>query len=218
MFQIFIHSHTKVRMNLARLNKIWPIVGGVVATIITIIVLVLWNQGSSGSEIIFLYWLNLAVLMFHEFEEYVLPGGFKYFINHKTVLGVSDPRAKEPISDIVIIAINLGVWIIFIIAALLAKKAPWLGAGMILFNVINIVGHLLIFQKKKKGYNPGMITAVLMIPFLIFSFKVMFDQSILNTGEYLLASVIGLISGLSLPFAGLIIRKRALREQSSLGK
>ncbi len=199
-------------MNLARFNKVWPIAGGVVATIITIIILILWNQGSSASDIIFLYWLNFAVLMFHEFEEYVLPGGFKYFINHKTVIGVSDSSAKEPISDMVIIVINLGLWIIFIIAALLAKISPWLGAGMILFNVTNILGHLIIFQKMKKGYNPGMITAVLMIPFLIFAFKVVYEQNIMSTGEYILASIIGLISGISLPLAGLIIRKRALRE------
>jgi len=199
-------------MNLARFNKVWPIVGGVVATFITIIILILWNQGSSVSDIIFLYWLNFAILMFHEFEEYVLPGGFKYFINHKTVIGVSDSSTKEPISDMVIIVINLGSWIIFIIAALLAKPFPWLGAGMILFNVVNILGHLIIFQKKKKGYNPGMITAVLMIPFLIFAFKVVYEQKIMSTGEYILASIIGLIFGISLPLAGLIIRKRALRE------
>ncbi|MHA1674217.1 MAG: HXXEE domain-containing protein, partial [Promethearchaeota archaeon] len=87
-----------------------------------------------------------------------------------------------------------------------------LGAGMILFNVTNILGHLIIFQKKKKGYNPGMITAVLMIPFLIFAFKVVFEQNIMSTGEYILASIIGLISGFSLPLAGVIIRKRALRQ------
>ncbi|MHA1747059.1 MAG: HXXEE domain-containing protein [Promethearchaeota archaeon] len=198
-------------MNLKSFNKIWPRIGGVFATIITIIVMVLWNKYYPGSVIFLLFWLNLAVLMYHEFEEYVLPGGFRHFINYKTVLGVSEPGDKEPISDMVIIVINLGIWVIFIIAALLAKIAPWLGVGMLLFNVVNILGHLIIFQKKVKGYNPGMITAILMIPYLIFALKIVIDQNILSTGEYILAAIVGIVSGISLPISGVIIRKRTLK-------
>ncbi|MHA1457859.1 MAG: HXXEE domain-containing protein [Promethearchaeota archaeon] len=180
-------------MNLKSFNKIWPRIGGVFATIITIIVMVLWNKYYPGSVIFLLFWLNLAVLMYHEFEEYVLPGGFRHFINYKTVLGVSEPGDKEPISDMVIIVINLGIWVIFIIAALLAKIAP------------------IIFQKKVKGYNPGMITAILMIPYLIFALKIVIDQNILSTGEYILAAIVGIVSGISLPISGVIIRKRTLK-------
>ncbi|MHA1375594.1 MAG: hypothetical protein ACTSR7_15035, partial [Promethearchaeota archaeon] len=69
----------------------------------------------------------------------------------------------------------------------------------------------IIFQKKVKGYNPGMITAILMIPYLIFALKIVIDQNILSTGEYILAAIIGIVSGISLPISGVIMRKRALK-------
>lgn len=200
-------------MNLVKLNKLWPLIGGVLATIITILVVILWINKSTISALVFIFWLNLAILMFHEFEEYVFPGGFKTFINTKTVLSLPEPNKMEPVSDMVIIVINLGIWIIFILAALLANIAPWLGLSMVIFNLVNILGHLLIFQKKVKGYNPGMVTAILMIPFLIFAFKIVIDQNLLTPIEYIVAGIIGVISGISLPIYGSIIRKKEIAKK-----
>ncbi|UJG41432.1 MAG: HXXEE domain-containing protein [Candidatus Heimdallarchaeum aukensis] len=150
-------------MKLKKFNTIWPKVGGFFAIVIIFIVIFLWKNCSLTNKLSLLYWLNLAVLMLHEFEEYVFPGGFKQFINYKTVFAVEDSSGFEPINDVVVVVINLGVWAIFVFAALISSIAPWLGFAMIIFNVVNIVGHLLVFQKKVKGYNSGAVTAFLMI-------------------------------------------------------
>ncbi|MHA1775628.1 MAG: HXXEE domain-containing protein [Promethearchaeota archaeon] len=194
-------------MELKRINEIWPKIGGFLAVLITIIVIILWIGDNAIPVLAFMYWLNLAILMFHEFEEYVFPGGFKTFINTKTVLSLPEPNKSSPISDGVIIVINLGIWIVFIIAALLVNIAPWLGLSMVIFNIVNIVGHLLIFQKKVRGYNPGMITAILMIPFLVIVFVIVINQDLLTPLEYGVAGIIGFLSGISLPIYGSIIRK-----------
>ncbi|MHA1728569.1 MAG: HXXEE domain-containing protein [Promethearchaeota archaeon] len=197
-------------MKLEKINIIWPKIGGFLALLITITMIILWISDNAISVLVIMYWLNLAILMFHEFEEYVFPGGFKTFINTKTVLSLPEPNKLGPISEGVIIVINLGIWVVFIIAALLATIAPWLGLSMVIFNIVNIVGHLLIFQKKVRGYNPGMITAILMIPFLIFVFVIVINQDLITPLEYIVAGIIGFVSGISLPIYGSIIRKKEL--------
>ena len=204
-------------MNLKQFNKLWPRIGGLFAIIITITVVLLWNSNSNISHLVLIYWFNLAILMFHEFEEYVYPGGFKEFANSKTVLSLPDPKQGNTISDMLIISINLGIWVFFIIGALLAKIVPWLGFGMIIFNFINILGHLIIFQKKVKGYNPGVITAIIMIPFLIWAIIIIGDMNQFSSLDYVLSIIVGLISGISLPIIGIIRRKKILRDLSQTG-
>jgi hypothetical protein len=198
-------------MNLKKFNQIWPIIGGGFAILIIVLILIFWNDSSLIQKLALLYWSNLAVLMLHEFEEYVLPGGFKHFINHNTIFAIEELPEAEPINDIVIVVINLGIWFVFILAALITSAAPWLGFGMIIFNIVNIIGHLIIFQKVKKGYNPGTITALLMIPFLILSFIFVINNDFLNLGGYLIAGIIGFASGASLPIFGSIIKKKAIK-------
>ncbi|MHA1353245.1 MAG: HXXEE domain-containing protein [Candidatus Heimdallarchaeaceae archaeon] len=185
-------------MKLKKINTIWPKVGGFFAIVIIFIVIFLWKNSSLTNKLSLLYWLNLAVLMLHEFEEYVFPGGFKQFINYKTVFAVEDSSGFEPINDVVVVVINLGVWTLFVFAALISSIAPWLGFAMIIFNVVNIVGHLLVFQKKVKGYNPGAVTAFLMIPFLVLSSIFIISNQFLTTLGYVLAVLIGVLCGASL--------------------
>ena len=89
--------------------------------------------------VVFLLLLQTPLYMLHQTEEYVFPGGFKKFANTKSVLALPEPENSEPVSDTLIAIINLGYWAIFIIAALLANIVPWLGFGMIIFNVVNNV-------------------------------------------------------------------------------
>jgi len=199
-------------MKLKKFNTIWPKVGGFFAIVIIFIVIFLWKSSSLTNKLSLLYWFNLAVLMLHEFEEYVFPGGFKEFINNKTFFAVEDSFGFEPINDVVVVMINLGVWVLFILAASISSIAPWLGFAMIIFNVVNIIGHLLVFQKKVKGYNPGTVTAFLMIPFLVLSSIFIISNQFLTTLGYILAALIGVLCGASLPILGVIIKKKAVKQ------
>ncbi|MHA1647767.1 MAG: HXXEE domain-containing protein [Promethearchaeota archaeon] len=193
-----------------KFNRVWPIIGGILAVLISIIVGILWISNSSVSRLSLIYWLNLAVLMLHEFEEYVIPGGFKKFINTKTVLSLPKSDIHAPITESVIVIINLGAWLLFLLGALMVTIAPWLGLAMVVFNVINILGHVVVFQVKVKGYNPGLVTAFLMIPFLIFAFWIISRENLINTQDFFLALVLGIISAASLPIFGALIRKKEL--------
>ncbi len=195
---------------LEKINRVWPIMGGIFGGLISIIVGILWITNSGVSRLSLIYWLNLAFLMFHEFEEYVFPGGFKQFINGKTVLSLPEPDLQAPITESVIIIINLGAWLLFLLGALMATVAPWFGLAMVVFNVINILGHLVVFQVKVKGYNPGLVTAILMIPFLIYAFWIISRENLMIMQDLFLALVLGIISAASLPIFGVLIRKKEL--------
>ena len=187
-------------MDIARLNRIWQKSTGILAVII-IAVLVAWRYFSPEVNIFqWLFWLHLPLIMLHEFEEYVFPGGFKEFFNTKTPLALSTPRSDLPLGSPMIFIINMGAWILIVIGAVLAIKAPWLGMMMVVFELVNVVGHGFVFQLRHKGYNPGMVTAmVLFIPYIVIVFSLSIAKGLLSPGGYLIAIIGGLILALSLP-------------------
>ncbi|MCY3412827.1 MAG: HXXEE domain-containing protein [Candidatus Heimdallarchaeota archaeon] len=196
-------------MNKEQLNFIWPRVGGVLAVLITLGVMFEWN--STGITLAVLFLANLAVLMFHEFEEYVFPGGFKHFMNHHTVFALPEPQNNAPASEGLILYVNLGLWPVYLIGYLLADSIPWLGVGMVIFNIANIFGHVILFQIKKKGYNPGFITALfLMLPITAFMLYFINTNDVLTAFEYILSVFVGLVTAAALPVTGVTLRKKAL--------
>ena len=53
-----------------------------------------------------LLWLHLPIIMTHEFEEYILAGGFKDFINKKTIASPADAREDTPRNEACIFLVN----------------------------------------------------------------------------------------------------------------
>jgi hypothetical protein len=149
--------------------------------------------------------------MLHEFEEYVYPGGFKEFINTETVLAL-----EKPVDDFMITFINLGAWFLFASAAFLTTVAPWLGIMMVIFNFLNIVGHGGIFQIKKKGYNPGLFTAIfIFVPYSVIVLWLAIDQELLTVVEYVVALIGGVFLALSLPLWANIRNRKFLYSKES---
>ncbi len=115
-------------MNFKKLNNVWQrLGGGVLAPVIMTVLLLIWFSNPDVNRYQWLLWLHLPILMFHEFEEYVMPGGFKEFVNTKTFVApvpqVEDVPANEPL----IFAVNMGFRLWIIQGALLANIAPWVG-------------------------------------------------------------------------------------------
>ncbi len=200
-------------MNLEKINRIWQRTGGILSILIIAIIIVRWQENTDLEILSLLFWLHLAILMLHEFEEFVYPGGFKEFFNTKTVFALSDPQENVPLNETIIFYINMGAWILFALAALLTNVAPWLGVMMVVFNIVNIVGHIGIFQIKNKGYNPGLITTlVLLTPFSVYVFWFTIDSGILTTFEYVISIIGGILLAMSLPILGIASKKKYLNK------
>jgi hypothetical protein len=195
-------------MNLTKFNSIWPNVGFFFALLITTYAFINWNF---QNQLALLFLLNFAVLMYHEFEEYSFPGGFKHFFNYETIFALPIPQDDAPIDDSLILIINLGLWPVYLGSYLVSDAFPWLGLGLVIFNFSNIFGHLILFQIKKKGYNPGFLTALLlMVP--ITSYVLYYSLFAEFTGlDYFLAVGIGIFTSLSLPVIGIQRRKHYMQ-------
>ena len=194
----------------ARANVAWQVTGGCLLAPILVTVLVTARlQEWDIPTYTWLLWLQLPIFMLHEFEEYVLPGGFKSFFNHDTVFASPEPGNNTPLSDGYVFFVNIvTVWGWAILGALLAPVAPWVGFGLVLWNVaINCVQHTVIFQIRHEGYNPGLITTMLLLlPFSTFIIIYVIQNGVLSPIDWVLAAVLGI--GVVIAMAAVTASKR----------
>lgn len=156
---------------------------------------------------LFLIWIQLPVYFLHEFEEYILPGGFLAFFNTK-ILGSRDPAM--PLDEVSSFWINVPiVFIAFPVSAILAT-AFGLGFGIWLayFSIANSFSHVVMFFMYR--YNPGFWVSLLVnIPVGVFTIGYFAAHGLVPVG----AHVAGLLIGLGVQ-AGLMVYGFAILKPS----
>ena len=164
----------------------WFDVGGILG-----IVLAVWLavSGSSMPTLTLVLWLSLLSLLAHQVEEWRWPGWFPGMLN--VVLFRSDDPWRFPLNVRSGLAVNVGVgWIGYLLAALLAQDALWLGLATILVSLGNCVLHLIVIPiRGRMLYNPGMVTSLLFFAPLVVWFIAI---------AWPLMSVTDIIAGLAL--------------------
>ena len=188
-------------MSFKKINNAWQLLGGgVVAPAMTTVLLMIRFSDPGVNVYQWLRWLHLPLLMFHEFEEYVLPGGFKEFINTKTFVAPVPPVEDVPASEPYIFAVNMGFWLWIVVGALLAKVAPWVGFVPVMLQVlINNFTHTVAFQSRQRGYNPGLVTTiVILMPYCTLVVGYIITARVFQTMDWLLGigSALAVMAGL----------------------
>lgn len=193
------------------INQLWQRAGGgIIAPLLLTILIIAWFATPGLNPYQWLLWLHLPLLMFHEFEEYVFPGGFKEFLNVKTPLAHNPPLDNVPLNDPYVFAVNIGLWLWITAAALLANVAPWIGLGPVLVQLLlNNVTHTVAFQTRQAGYNPGLLTTIL----LLMPYCTVVLWFIIFTNRFTpMDWALGIASGLAVPaILFTITRTRTLR-------
>ncbi len=158
------------------INRHWAKFGGAAG-----ILLVLYVYIIAGHELPLLRKyaiLNLAFLMLHQFEEYVLPGGFKEYFNNYIV----DPMGfiRNKITDKAILFVNIVLgWGLSVIIILFLSNSIIAVVSIIGIFFVNGLIHFFV-SFKLRGYNPGVVTgAVLFIPLTIY-----FMNKLITTGMF----------------------------------
>ncbi len=148
-----------------------------------------------------LLWLSLIALFLHQFEEYRYPGYFPGMMN--TVMFASKQPDRYPLNTNTAFIVNVFIgWLSYLLAAVLAEKALWLGIATMLVSVGNFIAHTFLFNIKGKTiYNPGMLTAiVLFVPVAVY-----FGYLTIQGHEAtFLDWLIGIILGIALNFVGIL--------------
>ena len=136
------------------------------------VVLIIWLtvSGSSMPTLTLVLWLSLLSLLAHQVEEWRWPGWFPGMLN--VVLFRSDDPWRYPLNVRSGLAVNVGVgWIGYLLAALFAQEALWLGLATILVSLGNCILHLIVIPiRGRMLYNPGMVTSLLLFAPLVVWF------------------------------------------------
>ena len=189
-------------MKYARLNLLWQTIGGLLAPVILTILLIQKFSDPDLNIYQWLMWLHVPFLLMHEYEEYVIsPDGFKKFVNTHTIISLNPPQEDTPVNDEMIFVINMIGWIWATAGALLAQTAPWIGAGFLILQIlINCLTHPVIFQLRRKAYNPGLATTLgILIPYITFVFWYIVANNLFTATDWVLTFVLGIGVAVQLP-------------------
>lgn len=173
------------------LRKHWQDTG-ICLAIIILILLFFRQQHLTDFQI--LLWISLVSLLFHQFEEYRLPGTFPGMVN--TVLFHSDMPDRYPLNPNTAFIVNVLLgWTVYFLAALFAEKAIWLGIAAILISVGNTIAHTFLFNiKGKTFYNPGLITSwAFFIPCIYFFFHIAYKEALITPIDYYIGIPLGVV-------------------------
>lgn len=193
------------------LNSAWQFTGAILAPVLFTLLFIQYTVNPALNMYQWLLWLHLPILMIHEFEEYLVPGGFKDFFNKKTIFSPEGSREDGVLNEAYIFLVNpVLAWPWAIIGAFF-YRVPWIGFALIIFQfAINNFQHVIAFQLKNKGYNPGLITTlVLLIPYCTFVTWYVVAHNIMTMNDWILAVLLTAVVFGSLLSITLTRRKHA---------
>jgi hypothetical protein len=154
---------------------------------------------------IFLVWLQTVVYFFHQFEEYILPGGFVAFFNTKAL---GSAKADFPLDKKSSFWINIPIiFIAFPLSAILAGYFDIsLGVWTAYFSIINALSHVGMFFKYR--YNPGLVVSFLLnIPVGIYTLYYLSTNNIISLQTNLISLAIGVLVQIAVVTYGFLVLK-----------
>jgi len=161
---------------------------------------------------LFLLWLQAPVYYLHQFEEYILPGGFSSFFN-KIVLG-SD-QDEFPLTKKSSFWINVPLtFIAFPLSAILSQYVDMsIGIWAVYFSLCNAISHIAMFFIFRFKYNPGLIMSLLLnIPIGIYTVYYFATNHIISTPAQITGLTVGIAGQLLLMLWGFKILKPQIKE------
>lgn len=173
------------------LRKHWYDLGGFFSLVVFVYVLIS-HKHLTGYQT--LMWLSLATLFLHQLEEYRFPGTFPGMLN--TAMFHSEKPDRYPLNTNTAFYVNVVFgWISYLLAAVFAEKAIWLGIATILVSASNTLAHTIVFNIKGKTiYNAGMITSIfLFVPCTYFFFFLMFTRHPGTAADFIGGILLGIL-------------------------
>lgn len=151
---------------------------------------------------LYLIWLQGIIYWVHEFEEYILPGGFLAFFNYNMMRSNQD---EYPLTKVGSFWINIPlVYVAMPFSALLAHffGLEW-GLWTAYFSFLNAFAHAIMFFIFGRKYNPGLIISIFLnIPFAIYMVWYFFDNNLVTTQGNIISIIVAIIAQASMMIYG----------------
>ncbi|MGI6032421.1 MAG: HXXEE domain-containing protein [Coriobacteriales bacterium] len=174
------------------------------------LLLVLFVMGNDFA--LFLLWLQLPVYFAHEFEEYILPGGFTRFFNHKMLGSNDDAWPLDPTwsfwinGSVVFLAFPIFLTLSSVIDVSLGLWCAY-------FSFVNAFSHVVMVFRH--GYNPGcVVSLVLNIPVAIYTIWYFAANAIVGLDVQVMSALVALlIQGIVMVLGFRVLKPRVARKQ-----
>jgi hypothetical protein len=162
----------------------WPFAGGIAGLALGIVFLVRLDRPP------LYFWLFLALLMLHHFEEVGLPGGIQRWLN-ETVFHSPDPA--EPFTDGRAFVNDVVVgWGGFAVAAIVGTRLTWLAFVPMFVLAFDAWFHI-SYTIGSGRYAPGTVTALLVVPIAFYAAAAFVDRDLVSYWELGIAAALGLV-------------------------
>ena len=143
--------------------RYWPAVGGVIFAVVAI----LWGTfGDLLAPTQRLMSVFFMLLLLHEFEEYVLPGGFPAAMNIG-LMGEKRDFGKYPLNELSAFIVNVVLAYPLYICGIIFHDVLWLGIFIAYLTMCQVFIHCIVINRKlHTWYSPGCASALFaMVPF-----------------------------------------------------
>ena len=165
---------------------------------------------------LYLIWLQGIIYWAHEFEEYILPGGFLAFFNRHMM---RSNRDDEPLNKAGSFWINIPlVYVAMPFSALLAHffGIKW-GLWTAYFSFLNAFSHVGMFFIFGRKYNPGLVVSILLnIPVGAYTVWYFLTNHLVSSSANIISIIVGLLAQASMMIYGFgYLVPKMKREQSN---
>lgn len=173
------------------LRKYWQDIGGIVALVVCIGLLI---THQNMQEINVILWLSFVAILVHQFEEYRWPGYFPGVFN--IVMFKSSNPDKYPLNGQSAMVINGLIAYGFYLLPIFFTDQIWLGLAPVLMGFFQLIWHGLFANMKIKGiYNPGLLAVLLLhVPIGTWYINYIISHGLVTITDWILGIVYFIIA------------------------
>ena len=143
--------------------RYWPAVGGIIFAVVAILMGTFGEFLAPTQRLMSVFFM---LLLLHEFEEYVLPGGFPAAMNIG-LMGEKRDFGKYPLNELSAFIVNVVLAYPLYICGIIFHDVLWFGIFIAYFTILQVIIHCIVINRKlHTWYSPGCASALFaMVPF-----------------------------------------------------
>lgn len=162
----------------------------------------IWLYVRGNDYALYLIWLQCPAYWFHEFEEYVCPGGFLSFFNQGPL---GSTRPDKPLTKAGSFWINIPL--MYVLLPLSGVMSHYFGSDwgfwIAYYSTLNASAHVVMFFIFGRKYNPGLVASILVnIPLGIYTIWYFLSNGLVSTEVNILSIIVGIIAQASMMVYG----------------
>lgn len=146
--------------------RYWAVIGGVLFVFLAFYVGLMSDALPSTQRMMVLFFM---ALLFHQFEEYVFPGGFPPALN-RGLFGEKEQSNRYPLNELSATIVNTFLAYTLYLFGIFCHNCLWLGIFVAYFTMSQVFMHCLKLNISLKAwYSPGCFSALfVMLPLGVY--------------------------------------------------